>query len=165
MMESFTIEQFTIVFSPMATLGPTMEYLISHPSAMLTGGIKIVFSNEFDSAMLPPNFFKRMAFDSSSDSFLPQSNQFCTLKDLNLAPLCIMHSRPSVRLNSLWLLMSLVIIFSRQLNRNEVSLILYNPTSAIFDFGIEGFSTTRLMNPSSSISATPKFLGSSTFFT
>src|SRR6476619_7639945 len=101
MIESFTIEQLTIVFSPIATFGPTMELRISQPSAMLTGGIKIVFSKEFDSAMLPPNFFSNIAFDSNNDSFLPQSNQFCTLNDLNLAPLCIMHSKPSVRLNSL----------------------------------------------------------------
>ena len=100
MIESLTIEKFTIVFSPIATFGPTIEFLISHPSPILTGGIKIVFSNIFDSAMVPPNFLSSMAFDISNDSFLPQSNQFSTLNGFNSAPLCIMHSRASVRLNS-----------------------------------------------------------------
>src|SRR5438045_8216680 len=107
-----------------------IEFFISHPSPILTGGINIVFSNEFASAILPPNFLSRIAFDSRSVSFLPQSNQFCTLKDLNLVPLDIMHSRASVRLNSLLLFILLIIMFSRHLKRFKVFFTLYKPTKA-----------------------------------
>src|SRR6476620_4508431 len=117
-----------------------IEFFISHPSPILTGGINIVFSNELASAILPPNFLSRIAFDSSKVSFLPQSNQVCTLKDLNLVPLRIIHSRASVRLNSLLLFILLIIIFSRQLKRFDVFFTLYNPTRAILDLGMEGFS-------------------------
>ena len=41
------------------------------------------------------------------------------------------------------------------MNNNLVSLILYNPTRAIFDFGMEGFSITLVINPLLSISAIP----------
>ena len=49
----------------------------------------------------PPEFLNKIALDWSKDSFLPQSNQLETLKGLNSAPLWIMHSSASVRLNSL----------------------------------------------------------------
>src|SRR6185312_15072211 len=113
-----------MVFSPMATCGPMIEFLISQPSAMLTGGMKMVFSKLFGSAMEPPNFCSKIEFDCKSDSFLPQSNQFSTLKDLKVSPPSIIHSRASVRLNSSWLLIPLVIILERQLYNSLEFLIL-----------------------------------------
>src|SRR5690242_2893222 len=113
-----------MVFSPIATWGPMIEFFMSHPSAILTGGIKMVFSKLLGSAMDPPNFCKRIELDFKRDSFLPQSNQFSTLKDLKVSPPVIIHSSASVRLNSSWLLIPLVIILERQPYNSFEFLIL-----------------------------------------
>ena len=71
-----------VVFSPMDTLGPMIEFLIQQPVPILTGATITVFSNCFASVSVA-NFLSKVAFDSSNVSLRPQSNQFSTLKDLN----------------------------------------------------------------------------------
>ena len=52
----------------------------------------MVFSNLLDSAIEPPNFCSRIAFDCSKVSFLPQSNQFSTLNVSNFFSLVVKQS-------------------------------------------------------------------------
>lgn len=64
-----------VVFSPIATLGPIMEFLILQPEPILTGGTITVFSNWYAEA-LAANFFSSVAFDSSKVSFYRSQTSF-----------------------------------------------------------------------------------------
>ena len=130
---------------------------------MLTGGIIILLTYNSRFTVRPPLFLSNTALASNKDSFLPQSYQCFTLKELNSTPFLIMHSKASVKLYSPCDLILSVTNCWKHSNKIVDSLILYNPTKALLLFGIAGFSTACNTFPSSSNSTTPNCLGSSTF--
>ena len=77
-----------------------MEFSITQSSAILTGGMMMLLVYKFGFTEIPPDFFSNTALVSNKDSFLPQSYQCFTLKDLNCTPFLIMHSKASVKLYS-----------------------------------------------------------------
>ena len=85
-----------IAFSPMLTLGPMIEFFISQPGAMLTGGMMMVFSNPSCPDTALPHFFSSVALLSSNVSFFPQSNQLDTLNVEKTVPELTMQSSAGV---------------------------------------------------------------------
>ena len=107
-----------------------IEFSIIHPSAILTGAMIMLLVYNSGLIAYPPDFLSNMALVSSKVSFLPQSNQFFTLKDLKATPFLIIQSNASVKLYSpLDLILSFTSCWKHS-NKIVDSLILYNPTNA-----------------------------------